>query len=283
MDDRQTLDEEERRGLEIVREKLGAVLESNNYPQYLRGTIDEMMSAERMTFDLMGFKHGTDKASVMIKNGRLILAHDYLRQYELFFAPFRYDEFSLIEFGCWKGESLRLWKEYFPRAQIYGVDIMKSTLDYAEERISVVLGDATRFETFSTFKQMLNGVRPSVIIDDASHAWGDQRRSFELFWRMLAPGGLYIVEDLECGAEGAYPDWPPEVLDSRPFFNYIQDMCMLLRWSQTSRAFLSKDSAFNQLPELTRKIMITLDACYFVPGAVIMRKNPLPPPWEVER
>ena len=147
MDDKQTLDEEEQRGLEIVREKFNAVLESNNYPQYVHDMINDMLSKGRMTLDLMGFKHGTDKASMFIDKGKLAFSHDYLRHYESFFAPFRYDEFALIEFGCWKGESLRMWKEYFPRAQIYGVDIMKSTLNYAEDRITVVLGDATRLET----------------------------------------------------------------------------------------------------------------------------------------
>lgn len=37
--------------------------------------------------------------------------------------------------------------------------------------------------------------RPQVIIDDASHLYGPSRAAFELAFPLLAPGGLYLLED----------------------------------------------------------------------------------------
>lgn len=37
--------------------------------------------------------------------------------------------------------------------------------------------------------------RPQIIIDDASHLYGPSRAAFELTYPLLAPGGLYLLED----------------------------------------------------------------------------------------
>lgn len=235
---------------------------------------------EQLTLDRIGIGHGTDKASVKRDEQGERLGHDYLRHYEFMFDRFRNDEIVLIELGVYRGDSLRMWAEYFLRAEIYGVDIDLRAEDHASDRIKIVIGDVTEKKLFDKLKKALDGRRPFIIVDDASHAWGDQRMSLEMFWPLLAPGGFYVVEDLECGSMGAYSIYPPNVQDSRSFFKYVQDLCFLLRWSPKRRAFLSKDREFNELPEFIRKMMLSIDSCHFVPGSVILRKNPLKPPRE---
>lgn len=280
MDDKGTVDENEQRNLELVRDKLNEVLNGKPVSRFLRAKIEELIAADKMSLDLLGIKHDTDKASVANEPKGFEFSHDYLRHYEFFFDRYRAEEFALVEFGCYKGASMRMWKEYFPRAEIYGIDLDESVVQYEEDRIHILIGDATKVETYTMLKKALGGVRPFIIIDDASHAWSDQRRSLELFWKMLAPGGFYVVEDLECGSKGAYEDYPPDILDARPFFNYVQDRCSLLRWSPKRRGFVSTDKSFTQLPEMIFKFMITLDSCHFIPGAILMHKNPIHPPWE---
>ena len=257
-------------------------LENSTAPMdvYVRGKVEEMLARDETTLDILGIKHGTDKASLIDEKKGLHLGHEYLRHYEFFFSAFREREMSIVEFGCFRGQSLRLWKEYFPHAEIYGVDISKEAQRYEENRIHVIIGDVTKQRTYEKLERALGNKSPDIIIDDASHAWGDQRITLELFWKMLAPGGLYVVEDLECGSLGAYVDSPPEVQDSQPFFDYVRDLCGLLRWSPMRRTYVMRDHHFSQLPERIKRIQITLDECCFVPGAVILRKNPVRPPWE---
>src|SRR4029077_11377083 len=38
-----------------------------------------------------------------------------------------------------------------------------------------------------------------VVIDDASHLYGPTRRSFEILFPLLKPGGAYIIEDWPAG------------------------------------------------------------------------------------
>ena len=228
-----------------------------------------MLSEKGDNLDRIGFVEGTDKASVMAtKIGSLALAKNYLQHYDLFFNAFREENFSMIEFGCADGASLRTWEQYFPNAQIYGVDLDNGAKRHETERIHVVVGDATAQKTFDELKSAANEVR--IIIDDASHAWSDQRRSFELFWDMLEPDGFYVCEDLQCGSSGAYS--PPKILDVQPFFEYMQDRCEFLRWCSDWRPE-ENSYHFDHLPPHIQKIEREMDMCIFIPGAVIIRKK----------
>lgn len=193
-----------------------------------------------------------------------------MRHYDFLFHSFRNDKFNLVEFGCLGGSSLRTWKKYFPNAEIYGVDLDENAKNLEEERINIVIGNAAAKETFNEFKNKIASA--FIILDDASHAWGDQRRSLELFWDLVSPGGFYIVEDLECGALGAYPDYPPEFIDAQPFYEYMHDRSKFLRWAP--HLYPEKNSYhFEDLPAQVQKIEREMDMCVFIPGAVIVRKK----------
>ena len=231
--------------------------------------IARLVSEEGNTLDRYGFIQGTDKASVVPDISLLRLSHDYLRHYDFVLNPFRNDKFNLLEFGCAGGASLRMWKKYFQNSEIYGVDLDENAKNLEEERVHIIIGNATSKNTFDEIKDKIGSA--FVILDDASHAWGDQRRSFELFWEMVSPGGFYIIEDLESGTKGATP-YPPEVLDSQPFYEYMHDRSKILRWAP-DREPEQNSYHFEQLPERIQKIEREMDMCMFVPGAIIVRKK----------
>ena len=117
-----------------------------------------------------------------------------------------------------------------------------------------------------------------IILDDASHAWGDQRRSLELFWSMLKPGGFYVIEDLECPSVGVFPQYPPKVLDAQPFINYLFYLCETLRWAPDRGYHYPNEYTFKQTPKIIQDIRLSLDGLYLIPGTAILRKRvpPLP-------
>ena len=232
--------------------------------------IEDMLSSQSSCLNKQGFIHGTDKAS-LIGDEELHLAHDYLRHYDYMFSQFRGEKFSLIEFGCAEGASLRTWEQYFPYAEIYGVDLDNNAKRHETERIHVVIGDATSKETRNTL-QTLTGGSAFIILDDASHAWADQRISFELFWDIVSPGGFYVIEDLVCGSLGAYPAYPPKVQDSQPFCDYMHDRSKILRWAPDRYPEINSYH-FDHLPAHVQKIERELDMCTFIPGAVIAKKK----------
>ena len=100
-----------------------------------------LLSEQGNTLDRYGFIQDTDKASLASKGAQLHITHDYLRHYDFMFHSFRGNQFSLIEFGCFDGASLRMWEQYFPNAEIYGVDLDESAKQHEKGRVHIVIGD----------------------------------------------------------------------------------------------------------------------------------------------
>ena len=138
-----------------------------------------------MTLDELGRKYGTDKSSQ---------THNYLVAYEQLLASYRTKaDLGVLEIGVRGGPSVRVWQEYFPTAEIVGVDITESCRAHADTRITIEIGD----QSDPKFLQELVGkYRFDIIFDDGSHQWHHQIASFRYLFPHLQPGGLFICEDL---------------------------------------------------------------------------------------
>ena len=64
--------------------------------------------------DKIGVECGTDKSSLL---------HDYLKKYEKYLPFDRETPIKILEIGILEGESLCVWKNFFPNSTIIGVDI----------------------------------------------------------------------------------------------------------------------------------------------------------------
>jgi hypothetical protein len=135
----------------------------------------------------LALKYGTDKARRPNGSG-----HGYTRIYEELFRDIRYEQFNLLEIGVNEGASLRMWRDWFPNAQIYGVDIRPEYMIEDEPRIATRCMDIRKPR-----RPWLRAARPfRIVIDDGNHIANCQYNAFTLLWPMLEPGGFYIIEDL---------------------------------------------------------------------------------------
>lgn len=218
----------------------------------------------------IGIEYGTDKASIIILKNGFLLSHDYLRHYDRLFQNFKYVEKTICELGCGKGASLKMWKNYFNKAKIVGVDINSNAKNFEEERIEIIIGNSTSEDTIKKLKEYYQYF--FIIIDDASHAWGDMRTSFEKLWNTLEHGGYYILEDCQCGSQGAYPEHSPIVWDSQSIFDYILDRTKIMNfgrdWNPEYNTY-----HFEHLPPNIRKIESELDSVMIIHGACIIKKR----------
>jgi hypothetical protein len=123
--------------------------------------------------------------------------HRYDRFYPLFLESLRDQEFNMLEIGVWGGGSLQLWEEYFPKAYIHGVDINYDSYEGSSERFTLHKFDQSNP---NDLKKIVETVpKCKFIIDDGSHHPYHQFITFiELFENLLEPGGVYIIEDIEC-------------------------------------------------------------------------------------
>lgn len=131
----------------------------------------------------LGKIHYTDK----------IHHHGYNRFYEDYLSKYRKKKFNFLEIGMDYGESMKLWKDYFKYATIYGLEIQQ---EYQEERINVIKGDQSNIDDLKKLIKITKNC--DVILDDGSHVPEHQLISFNyLFENCLSEGGVYIIEDIE--------------------------------------------------------------------------------------
>ena len=131
----------------------------------------------------------------------------YLDVYDRILVPWLDKEIKLLELGVYQGRSLELWRDYFPRATIVGIDLELPGGFVPGERVELFRGSQadTRFLSEVADKTAPDGF--DIIIDDASHIGQLTRTAFwHLFDNHLKRGGLYAIEDWGTGYLGDFPD-----------------------------------------------------------------------------
>jgi spermidine synthase len=138
------------------------------------------------TLQEIGFSHDTDKATF----------HKYLDFYQKN-LPGREFKGRLLEIGILQGSSLRMWREYYPKAEIVGIDIEDKQLDIPG--VKQVIMDCKDIEALKDLGQF------DIIIDDGSHMTLDQQLDFYwLYYNQLNKGGTYIIEDIHTSYNPQY-------------------------------------------------------------------------------
>jgi hypothetical protein len=128
-------------------------------------------------------------------------AHSYADAYEWHFRHLRHRAITLVEIGVGGyrdsisgGESLRMWKEFFPKAQIIGIDIHPKE-GLSEDRITILQGDQSDENFLEGFASRYGPF--DVVIDDGSHICAHVIASFRALFPHLAEDGIYAIEDLQ--------------------------------------------------------------------------------------
>jgi len=158
---------------------------------------------ERENLSRIAVRHRSDKWG----------AHRYAPHYERHLSRFRDRQITFVEIGVGGyhdpdlgGESLRMWKRFFPRALIHGVDITDKS-PHHEPRITTWVADQSDPDSLTALAEKLGPF--DVIVDDGSHVNDHVVTSFEALFPHLRDGGVYVVEDLQTAywpAFGGSPD-----------------------------------------------------------------------------
>lgn len=107
------------------------------------------------------------------------------------------------------GASLKAWRDFFPNAIVFGVDIDSNVL-FQEERIKCFFADqsntASLTKCMEEIKAYSGDNRFDVVVDDGSHVLAHQVLSANFFCNgFLKEDGLYIVEDIFEHKFNAFP------------------------------------------------------------------------------
>lgn len=123
--------------------------------------------------------------------------HSYGATYADLFAPLRETARRVVEVGVRNGGSIRAWCDYFPLAEVVGLDDW-SEVDPPLEmpaRCRLYRCDQT---TAGELLAAASLVAPAdIVIDDGIHTLEAQRMTWEHLWPAVRPGGVYVVEDVQ--------------------------------------------------------------------------------------
>jgi hypothetical protein len=151
-------------------------------------------------------KYGSDKCDQIF--------HTYSRFYYSIFLPRQNSVKNFLEIGIGtkhlmipivgseyqEGASLKSWRDFFPNATIYGLDIDKSLL-FEEDRIKCYYVDQSKESSLIETSQQIfqeNLINSfDAIIDDGSHMLEHMICSIKTISQFLIRGGIYIIEDIK--------------------------------------------------------------------------------------
>lgn len=118
-----------------------------------------------------------------------------MHRYEDLFHDMKTSCNTIVEIGVRKGNSLRVWKEYFLNSRIIGLDIDPSCASAAEDRIDIYTGSQIDDGTLQTIiNDTPNGL--DIVIDDGSHLAEHLVYTFDKLFPHVNSGGWYVMEDL---------------------------------------------------------------------------------------
>ena len=142
------------------------------------------------TLHQLGIRYGTDKWNEY----HTYKGVSYLDVYEKYFAPIRRERLNVLEIGVLHGNSLRTWKAFFPKAQLFGLDIDPRCKEFEEDRISITIGSQTDARILTALAEKAGHF--DIVIDDGSHVNHHILTSFKYLFPRVTPGGFYAMEDL---------------------------------------------------------------------------------------
>lgn len=93
-----------------------------------------------------------------------------------------------------KGASLKMWRDFFLNAQIFGADLIPETM-FEDTRIRTLLCDERKKEDLENLIKN-TGSDIDLVIDDASHHVGDQIFCAQTLLPLLNNNITYIIEDV---------------------------------------------------------------------------------------
>jgi hypothetical protein len=156
--------------------------------------------SEATLLDRLAAKHGTDKGTRPVG---ALSPKGYTRYYASYLERYRDRAVTLLEIGVGRGGSLRMWEEYLPHAQIFGIDVREECRRHQTARTRVFIGSQTDTELLHRVVAAAEGAL-DVVIDDGGHRMEQHRVSLDNLFPFVAPGGLYAIEDLHTAYSRQY-------------------------------------------------------------------------------
>ena len=214
--------------------------------------------ARRYRGDLVGLAtyYGTDKWN----------HHWYAEIYEEHFRHLRDRPLNVLEIGVGGyehpdngGASLRMWKAYFRRSHIHGIDIHdKKRIE--EPRITTWQGSQVDSAFMSAVFAAIG--RVDIVIDDGSHINAHVIETFKHCLPLLAPGGIYAIEDVHTSYLPEYGGQARVTDDATTIMGYFKRLTDGVNYAELPTQ-----------PEPSREPLAIIRAMHFYRNLIVVERS----------
>lgn len=150
--------------------------------------------------------------------------------YEDLFKDIRTSVKRMLEIGVDNGGSILMWREYFPKANIIGIDNKNCPQLADRERIEFIESDAYKIELVDQLPSDFD-----IIIDDGPHTLESMAFVIEEYLNKINQNGIIVIEDIQEFnwtniLKRLIPEeFSVEVKDLRKIRNRYDDILMIIR------------------------------------------------------
>jgi hypothetical protein len=132
--------------------------------------------------------------------------HSYLPLYDKLLKKIKYSAKNILEvgigdFGEKNGGSIKLWRDYFANATIYGLDILpiNRVMDELLNDNRVILYTSTNaYDSEFFINNLLNkNIRCEFMLDDGPHTLDSMKTFIKLYSQLMTDDGILIIEDVQ--------------------------------------------------------------------------------------
>lgn len=125
--------------------------------------------------------------------------HSYLELYELLLRSRKNTATNVLEIGICSGGSIKLWHDYFPKATIYGLDIISENdvWDELKNKERIKLYTSTDAYNINFFNSVLAKKKFDFMLDDGPHTLESMISYITMYSKLLTDDGILILEDIQ--------------------------------------------------------------------------------------
>ncbi len=169
------------------------VFDTKNKKSFNKVFIDTSLSTTKLCE--LGKKFPTTKSPIQLPGQR----SGFTGVYSLLFSSLVNKKISLGEIGIEDNNSIKMWRNYFKKAKIYGFEFDDAKIKKAKRhklnktfiRKINVRSEKNIKESFKKTKTKFD-----IIIDDSTHIFEDQIRIVKNCYKFLNKNGILIIEDI---------------------------------------------------------------------------------------
>lgn len=175
----------------VIKEQLKKILNDSQQKVLKRFYLRLYSFLYKNNLSKLAIAFGTDKEG----------EHHYTKHYQHHFKSQQRKNLNVLEIGIGGydnprdgGQSLKMWKAYFPKSHIFGVDIYDKAY-HDEYRIKTFKGSQVDEDFLKRVTAEIGTI--DIIIDDGSHYNEHVITTFKMLFPLLSENGIYVIEDLQ--------------------------------------------------------------------------------------